>query len=106
MKKQIEQFNKLATEHKKTASYVIAGLLSLTIAFGLGQCTAPVDRQEICKTYINDKATLETQLSECRRTKVVDCDARIATCHKEEREACQVKLNEFREHCEALACQE
>ena len=104
-----EQFKNLTENVNKNINvvfYAVGGILSLTVAFGLGQCTAPVDRQTICESYTDDITQLEGQLAECRRLKVVDCDERIRLCHEQEREACQQSLNVFRERCEQLACQE
>tara|TARA_Y100001949_G_C15721286_1_gene215254 strand:- start:33 stop:353 length:321 start_codon:yes stop_codon:yes gene_type:complete len=106
MQDQIKELNKQVNKHKNIIFYFVAGILSLTVAFGLGQCTAPIDRQAICKSYTEDITQLEGQLAECRRLKVVDCDERIRLCHEQEREACQQSLNIFRERCEQLACQE
>lgn len=106
MKKQIEEFNKLASQHKNLASYIIGGILALTVAFGLGRITAPIDRKAICQKYTDDILELEEQLKACRRSKVVDCDERIQQCHKEESAACDAKLEAFRRNCETLACQE
>ena len=106
MKKQIEEFNKLASQNKNLAAYVIGGILALTVAFGLGRLTTPIDRKVICQKYIDDIGKLEEQLATCRRSKVVDCDERIQQCHKEESAACDAKLEAFRTNCETLACQE
>ena len=106
MKQKIEEFNKLATKHSRVAFYVIAGILSLTIAFAIGQCSAPVDIEDICEGYIEDNKKIGRQLRECRSQKVEDCDERIKACHEDEARACQSKLDEFREICDNLACQE
>lgn len=106
MKEQFENLNKQVSKHRNIVFSVVAGILSLTLAFGVGQLTAPVDRESICKTYTNDITTLESQLSECRSTRVIDCDEKIRECHEQERAACQETLNEFRSRCEELACQE
>ena len=106
MKKQIEEFNKLASQHSKLGAAVIGGILALTLAFGIGRLTAPVDRKTICQKYTDDIAKLEGQLATCRGSKVTDCDERIRACHKSERAACQEKLERFRVNCEELACQE
>lgn len=106
MKKQIEEFNKLASQHSKLGAAVIGGILALTLAFGIGRLTAPVDRETICQKYTDDITKLEGQLAECRRLKVSDCDARLRECHEQERAACQESLNQFRARCEELACQE
>mgnify|MGYP001158115651 CR=1 FL=1 len=106
MQEQIKELNRQVNKHSNIIFYSVAAILSLTVAFGLGQCTAPVDRQAICESYTDDITELEGQLTECRRLKVVDCDERISQCHETERAACQESLNVFRERCEQLACQE
>ena len=106
MQEQFKNLTEKADKHINIAFYVVGGILSLTIAFGLGQCTAPVDRGEICKSYVEDIQTIQTQLAECRRQKAIDIDERLRQCHEEERASCQRKLNEFRQRCEDLACQE
>ena len=106
MKKQIEEFNKLASQHSKLGSAVIGGILALTLAFGIGRLTAPVDRKTICRKYTDDITKLEGQLAGCRSSKVTDCDEKIRACHQSERVACQEKLERFRVNCEELACQE
>ncbi len=104
--KNVEDLGKIIERNKQIVFYTVAGILSLTLAFGLGQCSAPVDRQTLCKTYIDDVGTLQGQLETCRREKVVDCDERISQCHEQERAACQESLDLFRSRCEDLACQE
>lgn len=106
MKEKLEELNEQVTKHSRVIFYVVGGILSLTVAFGLGQCTAPVDREALCKTYKDDADEAGRQLAECRRLKVSDCDARLRECHEQERAACQESLNQFRERCEELACQE
>ena len=106
MKQKIEEFNKLASKHSKVAFYVIAGILSLTIAFAIGQCSAPIDIEDVCENYIEDNKKLGSQLEDCRSQKVAECDERIKACHEDETKACQAKLDEFREICDNLACQE
>lgn len=106
MKKQIEEFNKLASQHSKLATYVIGSILALTVSFGLGRLTAPIDRKVICQKFTDDIDELEIQLATCRRNKVTECDKRIQECHQQERDVCQQKLDQFRANCEELACQE
>ena len=106
MKEKLEELNEQVAKHRSVIFYVVAGILSLTVAFGLGQCTAPVDRESLCKTYKDDAEEAGRQLTACRATKVTDCDERLRQCHETERAACQESLNQFRERCEELACQE
>ena len=106
MKDSIEKFNKEVAKHQKLLFVVVGGILALTVAFGLGRLTAPVDVEDVCETYIDDVGRLEGQLETCRTGRAAVIDQRLVECQKTERKACEEKLDRFRVTCENLACQE
>ena len=106
MKDKLESFNKEVAKHQKLLFAVVGGILALTVAFALGRITAPVDVQDVCKTYIRDTGRLEGQLETCSTERATVIDQRLVRCQEAEREACEEKLERFREACENLACQE